>query len=165
MKSSDEERILVERPNKTALKKEHHQVQQFAESLVKKPTLLKTKAEIPEQIVQQINIARKIKGNAYRRQIKHIANQLIKQGEEFLEFIMSDDTQINKLKQLSRIEKLRDDLIDGEDNLQNQLISEFPLMERQHLRNLIRQSRREKNKNLPMKTAKSLMHYLREYML
>lgn len=165
MDSPEKVNTLVERPNKTALKREHQQVQQFAESLVKKPTLLKSKAEIPDKIVQQIEIAKKIKGNAYRRQIKHIANQLIKQGDEFLEFIMSDDAQINVIKQLSRIENLRDELIKGDDSLQNQLVIDFPNIERQNLRNLIRQSRRELSKNLPMKAAKSLMQYLKDTML
>ncbi len=165
MTTSQPPQRLVERPNKTALKKEHQQVQQFAESLVKKPALLKTKVELPEHIRQQIALAQKIKGNAYRRQIKHIANQIIQQGDDFVDFIMSDTAPVNTLGQPHPAEQLAESLINGNNSLQQELVEQFSSIERQHLGNLIRQARREKSKNRPMKAAKTLVHYLKENML
>ncbi len=162
--AKDNERpSLVERPNKTALKKEHQQVQVFAEKLVKNAVFLKSNSQLPEQIMQQIKVAQKIKGNAYRRQIKHIANLLVKHQGEATPTTNTGAIQAKTLALNNRLLTLCNRLIEEENLLQNQILEKNPAMERQHLRNLILQARREKKKNLSSKARNSLMHYLREH--
>jgi ribosome-associated protein len=52
-------------------------------------------------------------------------------------------------------------IAEGDDAL-SELLEEFPAAERQHLRQLIRNAKREAERNKPPKSAREIFRYLRQ---
>ena len=63
---------------------------------------------------------------------------------------------------LHHIEKWRDDLLAEGDSALERLLTEYPTADRQFLRQLIRNAKKELQGNKPPKSARSLFKYLRD---
>ena len=61
-----------------------------------------------------------------------------------------------------RIEAWRDQLIDGDGALLENILERYPDADRQRLGQLARSARREKAKGLPAKSARKLFRYLKD---
>jgi len=124
-------------------------------------------AQVPasELLFHAISVAHKIsdKNEALRRQIQYIAKVL--RNEDCDAIRLSIDKLNNKHQQLThatqRLEKLRDELIEQGDNKINELLELHPSLERQKLRQLVRQANKEKKSEKPAKAAKDLFIYLK----
>tara|TARA_R110001583_G_scaffold67490_7_gene192929 strand:+ start:39611 stop:40117 length:507 start_codon:yes stop_codon:yes gene_type:complete len=118
-----------------------------------------------ELLFHSIAVAHKImdKNEALRRQIQYIGKVL--RNEDCDAIRTAIDKLNNKHQQLThateRLEKLRDDLITEGDNKINELLEEYPSLERQKLRQLVRQANKEKKAEKPGKAAKELFIYLK----
>jgi len=60
-----------------------------------------------------------------------------------------------------KLEKVRDELIELGDPKINELLEAFPALERQKIRQLVRQANKEKKLEKPAKAAKELFAYLK----
>lgn len=124
-------------------------------------------AKIPgsEALFHAISVAHKIqnKHEALRRQIQYIGKVL--RSEDVDAITAALDKLNNKHQQLThatqRLELLRDELIEQGDPKINELLAEFPQLERQKLRQLVRQANKEKKQEKPGKAAKELFAYLK----
>ena len=63
---------------------------------------------------------------------------------------------------MHHIEKWRDDLLAEGDSALERLLTEYPTADRQFLRQLIRNAKKELQANKPPKSARSLFKYLRD---
>ena len=63
---------------------------------------------------------------------------------------------------LHRLEQWRDRLITGDDEVQNAALQEFPQVERQTLRQLVRQAKLEAERGQPPAASRKLFRLLRE---
>ncbi len=63
---------------------------------------------------------------------------------------------------LHRLEQWRDRLVSGDDDDQNAALQEFPQVERQTLRQLVRQAKLEAERGQPPAAARKLFRLLRE---
>ncbi len=160
----DPEKVYAIRPNKTELKREHAIIHKLAVSLLKKTPQALKQLPLNENILRQIEIAQNIKGGALKRQLKHITNQLISLGEDSLEILQNGDAQQVAIisKKTLLIEQISQQLIAQEDDFLEQTLEKYSQLERQKLRTLILSIRREKQKNLPAKTTKTLTKYLHQ---
>ena len=117
-----------------------------------------------ELLFHAISVAHKImdKNEALRRQIQYIGKVL--RTEDCDAIRTAIDKLNNKHQQLThatqRLEKLRDELIEQGDNKINELLEKFPALERQKLRQLVRQANKEKESNVD-KASKELFNYLK----
>ena len=124
-------------------------------------------AQIPmsELLIHGISVAHKISGKheALRRQIQYIGKVL--RNEDIDAIRTAIDKLNNKHQQLThasqRLEKLRDDVIEQGDTKINELLEKHPALDRQKLRQLVRQANKEKKAEKPAKASKDLFAYLK----
>lgn len=121
-----------------------------------------TKIPLDEDLLYAIELAQKIKKEGYRRQIQYIGKLL--RSRNIDPITQALDKLKNRHNQqvalFHKLEKLRDELIETGDA--ENIIELFPIADRQQLRTLARQAKKERESNKPPKTAKQIFQYLKE---
>lgn len=155
----------TEPKSRTQKKREAQELQTLGEKLVSLSQAELKELNLPEAlhsaILDTINLNRR---EAHRRQLQHIGALMRKIDPEPIRIAIesSASRQYHKTREHKRIEGLRDDLINGKINLQQDVLTDFPKANRQQLSQLIRNARKEAEKNKPPKSAKALFRYLRD---
>lgn len=159
------EQVAEDEISKSQIKREAEALKLIGRQLLELNN--KQLAKIPgsELLFSAIAVAHKIsdKHEALRRQMQYIGKVL---RNEEIELITAALEMIhNKHQQLThaskKLELVRDDLIEQGDPKITELLAKFPLLERQKLRQLIRQANKEKKEEKPEKAAKELFAYLK----
>jgi len=152
--------------SKTEIKKEMHDLQDFAQSLVEMSKHQRTLLPLSEELKYAMVVADKIKNKheALRRHIRHIAKILLETELEPIHKAI--DVMDNKHQQSTakflRLETLRDELIDQGSPAIEALLAENEKIERQKLRQLVRNAAKEKKAEKVGKHYKALFTYLKE---
>jgi ribosome-associated protein len=104
---------------------------------------------------------------AFKRQRKFIAKLLRDTDVAPIRAQLEQHAQVTAhvTRQVHVIERWRDRLLKGDDNDLNALMAEHPDADRQKLRQLIRDARKEHLAAQPPRSARLLFKYLRELML
>lgn len=158
---TDEETIYV---SKTRLKKESLDIQKLGQKLIDLDKHNFNNLELPDNLASAIEEARKMKKDgARKRQVQYIGKLLRKIDIEPIreEFNRIKHNLGKETRELHRLEKWRDRLLDEGDKVLGDLLSEFPQADRQQIRTLIRQANKEKKLNKPPKSARELFQYLK----
>lgn len=120
--------------------------------------------ELPENLRKALDDARRIKKNsAMKRQLQYIG-KLMRHidvepiREQYLKLTNHYGQDVKKFHQL---EEWRDRLLAEGDKALEDLVNEAPNTDRQHLRQLIRQSAKETKLNKPPKSAREIFKYLK----
>jgi len=153
--------------SKSEIKREMYELQDFATRLVKLSKHQRSKIPFTEQLLEDLVLADKIKGKheAMRRHIRHMAKVLSEMDLGPIQQAL--DVMANKHQQESnkhiKLEQLREDLIKQGSVLIEQLLTQHDTMERQKLRQLVRQAAKEKKSEKVGKHYKTLFDYLKEH--
>lgn len=153
--------------SKTEIKKEMHQLQYFAQSLVEMSKHQRSLIPLSEELKYAMVVADKIKNKheALRRHIRHIAKILLETDLEPIHQAL--DVMANKHQQSTakfvRLENIRDELIEQGNDAVEALLAEFEQMERQKLKQLVRHAAKEKKAEKLGKHYKNLFTYLKEH--
>ncbi len=153
--------------SKTELKREMHQMQDFAMKLVKLSKHQRSKIPLTETLKENLALADKIltKHDALNRHVRFMAKVLAETDLEPIYHAL--DVMANKHQQETakflKIEALRDKLIEEGSTQIERSLSEHQGMERQKLRQLVRQASKEKAAEKPGKYYKELFAYLKKY--
>lgn len=124
------------------------------------------KLDLSEEILAAIVTARKIviRTDAYSRHQAYMVKLIRSHGEEKIQ--AGFDKITNKHNQatveLTKLEGVRDNLIEQGDSAINEIMDKYPDADRQKLRQLVRQANKEKKAEKPMKAGKEIFKYLRE---
>ena len=140
--------------------------------------LAATLAELSDAQLAQIPLSDELRGEvartravtqqiARKRQTQFLAKQMRKLDDAELDAIRATlehdkDRARRETAVLHRLEQWRDRLIDGGDEALNALLAEFPDADRQHLRQLARQARVEREQNKPLHAYRELFRVVRE---
>ncbi len=152
--------------SKTEIKKEMHQLQDFAQSIVEMSKHQRSRLPLSEDLKDAMIVADKIrnKHEALRRHIRHIAKILLETDLDPI--YQAIDVMANKHQQETakfvRLESLRDELIEQGNEAIEALLAEFENMERQKLKQLVRNAAKEKKAEKLGKHYKNLFAYLKE---
>ncbi|WP_105167238.1 ribosome biogenesis factor YjgA [Pseudoalteromonas sp. T1lg23B] len=163
----DEEIIYV---SKSELKRDAQQYHQLAQDLANMPKKQRDKLPLSDDLIEAMVVADKIrqKSEAYRRHINYITKTL-RLTENVADIEAAIGLMLNKNKQadvlLNKIELVRDELISQGDSKINELIDKYPRLERQKMRQLVRQASKEEKAQKPAKGYKELFQYLKEAMM
>ena len=163
--NSKVEEIAADEISKSQIKREAEALKVIGRQLVELNNKQLTKIPGSESLFHAISVAHKIqnKHEALRRQIQYIGKVL--RSEDIDAITAALDKLNNKHQQLThatqKLELLRDELIEFGDPKINELLQEFPQLERQKLRQLVRQANKEKKQEKPGKAAKELFAYLK----
>jgi len=151
--------------SKSEIKREMHQLQDFGQTLVEMSKHQRSRLPLTDELKDAMVLADKIvnKHEALRRHIRHIAKILAETDLAPIQQAM--DVMANKHQQESakhtRLEALRDKLIVGNNEFIEQVLNDNATMERQKLRQLIRQALKEKKAEKPAKHYNALFVYLK----
>jgi ribosome-associated protein len=161
-----DESLEEELKSKSEIKREMHQLQDFAERLIGMSKHQRSRLPLSDDLKDAMVLADKItnKHEALRRHIRHTAKILLETDLQPIH--QAIEVMANKHQQETakfvRLEALRDDLITQGNNAVEALICEFPNIERQKLKQLIRNAAKEKKTEKLGKHYKNLFAYLKE---
>lgn len=160
MEEADEHYI-----SKTQAKREVEALQKLGVKLVELSKSSLESLELDEQLFDAVLLAQNIHSHSgHRRQIqligkimRHVdADAIRSKLERFHAPAVEANDHFHKL------ENWRDKLLAEGDSAINELISEHPEFERSRLRQLIRNAKKEAEKNKPPKSARQIFQYLKE---
>lgn len=151
--------------SKTEIKREMHELQEFAYKLVKLSKHQRSKIPFTESLNECLVLSDKIinKHDALNRHIRFMAKVLSE--TDLAPIHQALDVMANKHQQetakFQKLEQHRDELIEqGTDKIEA-LLTEYPSMERQKLRQIVRQASKEVKAEKPAKYFKELFTYLK----
>lgn len=159
----DEEEITL--ISKSQLKRESEALQKLGEELVELPASKLAKIPMPEELADAVELARKITARGGRkRQLQYIGKVMRKIDAEPVEKAMNElrTEHLRENARLHTLEQWRDRLLHEGDAALAELLEQQPNVDRQHLRQLMRNAQQEAKKNKPPKSARELFRYLRE---
>jgi len=143
------------------------QLQDFANQLIKLSKHQRIKMPFNDTLKAELVLADKIhnKHEALRRHIRHMAKVLSE--TDLTDIRQALDVMANKHQQESikftKLEQLRDELLSQGNSRIEEVLSENNTMERQKLRQLIRQANKEKSAEKVGKYHRDFFAYLKEH--
>ncbi|WP_206485198.1 ribosome biogenesis factor YjgA [Thalassotalea sp. G2M2-11] len=153
--------------SKTDLKREMHAMQDFALKLVKLSKHQRSKVPFSDGLLESLALADKIKNKpeALRRHVRYMAKVLTENDLEPIHKAL--DIMANKHQQDSirhqQLEQLREDLLSQDNDFIESVLSDNDTMERQKLRQLIRNANKEKKAEKIAKGHQELLNYLKQH--
>jgi len=165
MTMNDEQKAPKERPNKSALKRELAEIQQLAVRM----------AELGDSELERLGLGDGVRGSlaqiramrssgARNRELKHCTKLLQQEDLEPVRAWLNDRQaqQLAENRHFHQLERWRDRLVVAGDEALAELITEYPDLDRQHLRQLVRDAQREHRQGKPGGAAKKLFRLLRD---
>ena len=150
--------------SKSQFKREMHELQALGKQLVELPPRQLEDIPISDKLRDAIIAARSLKHGARRRQLQYIGSLMPKEDETSIRTMLHKIQQPHKdeVKAFHQLEQWRDELLHGDQDLLNELANKFENLDRQHVRQLIRNAKKEQELNKPPKSARVLFKYLTE---
>ena len=152
--------------SKSQLKREAHALLDLGKEIVAlQPANLK-KIPMDEDLREAVNEARRISANvALKRQLHYLAKMLRHRDVEDIQVAMNNLRQQSSKTDtvLKSCEKWRERLIANEGGALEEFISKFPTVDRQKLRQMIRNAQKETSNNKPPKWSRELFRYIRGF--
>jgi ribosome-associated protein len=133
-------------PSKSARKREMIAFQDQANTLLGLPAGQLSRLPLSDQLAEAVQLARTLKHNeARRRQLLYVGKLLRAENHQEIEQALQQTEDSNRFfrQRFQRIEKIRDELIASGDEAAQNLITDHPELDRQHLRQLIRLAQNE----------------------
>ncbi len=165
MPSMHDDEFFDERPSKSQRKREAHALQALGERLVDlKPQQLE-RIPLPPDLHDAIREAQRLhQRGARKRQLQYIGRLMrelddpaaVQAAWERITRPGEAETRLHH-----RLERWRDRLVEEGDAALADWLAEHPATDRQHLRQLVRAARKERERQQPPKKARELFRYLR----
>lgn len=165
MKSEEEAADYAVRPNKSRQKRELAERAALIEGAATLSNGELARLGLPEEAIAEITRLRAIRpSGARKRQLKFCVKRLRDMDLQPLTLYLQDrqSQQVAANRQFHHLERWRDRLIEEGDTALGEALQEWPDLDRQHLRRLIREARREQEAEKPPAAARRLFRYLRE---
>ena len=139
-------------------------LQGLGEMLVELSTGQIMKIDMPLELRDALLFAKTInKGEARRRQLQYIGVLMRDADPEPIQKGLDTISagKFQNSKQFEELERWRDELVKGNDGLLEQIVSQFPGTDRQTLRQLVLNARKERERNKPPKASRALFRFLK----
>ncbi len=150
--------------SKSQLKRDAHALLELGKKLVQLDKGSLAKIPLPDNLLDAINSARKIRQHgALKRQLQYIGKLMRKADAEPIQTAyeaITDHFRANT-QQLHKIENWRDRLLTEGDSALGELLDQHPDADRQHLRQLMRSAKKEREQNKPPRAARELFQYIK----
>jgi ribosome-associated protein len=154
-------------PTRTQQRRDALAVLTLATQLSELPPSKLARADLPEDVLREIDHLRRITSHiARKRQLGFLAKVMRRHEDEAFETVKAllgenREQQRKETAAMHRLEALRDKLLESEDSLQ-ELIDQYPDIDRQHVRSLIRQARIEREGNKAPRAYRELFQLLKQ---
>jgi len=152
------------RPNKTQLKREIKVLNQLGKELIALPDGSLSKVPLSDTMRAAIMDGKRFTRGALQRQLRRIATLMQHEDINAIQLELTRQKQPSKQQTAAfhQLEQWRDRLIAGDEKLLTELIDQFPVIDRQHIRQLVRNAALEHKREKPPKSARLLFKYLSE---
>jgi ribosome-associated protein len=150
--------------SKSQRKRDATAAQQLGKDLLTLSVDAQKTIDLPENLSKALDDARRIKSNsALNRQLQYIGKLMRHIDVEPIQeqYLKLTNHYAQDVKVFHKLEQWRDRLLTEGDKALEDLVSEMPDVDRQHLRQLIRQSAKETKLNKPPKSAREIFKYLK----
>lgn len=157
----------METPDKTRsqIKQEIEELQKIGEQLVKLRPEQIAQIDMPEALREAVLFAQTITAReALRRQLQYIGRLMREIDPAPIQQALKhkDQFHVIGMQTFHQLEQWRDELINGNESLIQELCQRFPAANAQRLRQFVRNARKEQAQNKPVKSSRVLFRYLRE---
>ncbi|HUL11382.1 MAG TPA: ribosome biogenesis factor YjgA [Methylococcaceae bacterium] len=155
-----------ERVSKSQLKRESAALQDLGEELIALPLERLNSFDLPVQLLEAVRQAQSItQHGALKRQRKFIGKLLREIDAEPIRKKLAGlkNQSAQAIGELHRIERWRDRLLGGDENEINGFLAAYPSADRQKLRQLVRDARKERIAQSPPRSARLLFKYVRNF--
>ncbi|MBK4116341.1 ribosome-associated protein [Pluralibacter gergoviae] len=157
----DDEIIWV---SKSEIKRDAEELKQLGAELVDLGKNALDRIPLDDDLRAAIELAQRIKKEGRRRQLQLIGKLLRSRDvdpiRQALDKVKNRHNQ--QVALFHKLEQLRDRLIDEGDDAVADVLNLWPDADRQQLRSLIRNAKKEKEGNKPPKSSRQIFQYLRE---
>ena len=166
--SDYDEELRRDEPSRSQRRREALDVLKLAQTLAElsdaQLALVPLDDDLRAEVVRTRAVTQQI---ARKRQSQYLAKQMRKLDDAALDAIRASlehdrDHARRETAALHRVEQWRERLIGGGDAALGELLQEFPSADRQHLRQLARNARLEREQNKPLHAFHELFRMLRE---
>jgi ribosome-associated protein len=161
----DTEFEAPEAPSKSRRKRDMLELQKLGEELLAFPEAALRQMGLPELLFEALESARRIKAHGgHRRQLQYIGKLMrnLDTGPIRAAIASRRQQETTHSRAFHRLERLREALIDDGEAAIAGVLEQFPAADRQQLRRLARQARKERETRQPPHAARALFRYLRE---
>ncbi|OOF22329.1 hypothetical protein BZJ19_14875 [Salinivibrio proteolyticus] len=158
----EEEIIWV---SKSEMKRDMLALQELGEELVKlKPAVLE-KFPLDDDLYTAIVDAQRLKNEARRRQLQYVGKLMRSRDPEPIQAALDklQNKHAQQSAELHKLEKLRDRVVDEGDDAINDVMLQYPEADRQRLRQLARQAKKERQQNKPPKAYREIFQYIKGF--
>ncbi|EWH10655.1 hypothetical protein DS2_07478 [Catenovulum agarivorans DS-2] len=159
----DEEIIYI---SKSELKRDAIMHLELGEKLINLSPANLEKIPMDAELSEAVHLAVKIrnKHGAFKRQVNYVGKLLRSRELEPINIAIAkvENQHLIANQYFHKLENLRDQVIEQGDDAINQLLAEYPDLERPKLRQLVRQAKKEASLNKPPKSARQIFQYLKE---
>ncbi len=153
---------VEEKKSKSQIKREMQALRDLGKNLIELPESSLGKLSLSDKMRDAAIAAKGFKREALRRQIQHMGVLLrsedVEQIQRELEGLARPHRE--EVQAFHQVEQWRDALIAGDATLLEELIARFQDIDRQYLRQLIRNARKERDAGRPPKSVRLLFKYL-----
>lgn len=154
-----------DQPSKSQRKRDAKALQQLGTELVELSSHQLEQFSLPDDLREAVDLARRIREKTGRKRQLQFIGKLLRQIDaeplrHQLDSLRSQDRET--AAQLHRLEHWRERLIEEGDGAMTELLEAYPDADRQHLRQLIRNARQEREREQPPKWSRQLFRYLRD---
>lgn len=156
-------------PSRTQQRREALAVLTLAGQLIELQPSRLAKLDLPEDVRREVDITRRMTAHsAKKRQLAFLAKIMRRYDDADFAAVRAElgenrDKQRQENAAMHRLESMRDRLIAEDESALPELITEYPQVDRQHLRSLIRQARVEKDvPNKPPKAYREIFQLLKD---
>ncbi len=155
-------------PSRSQLRRDALDILKLAEALAAMPEALLERLALDDALAEEVRRTRAVTSHiARKRQTQFLAKQLRRLDREALapirEALSTDREQARRnAAVLHRTERWRDRLLAEGDDALAELLAAFPQADRQHLRQLVRNTLAERKADKPPRAYRELFHALKE---
>lgn len=155
-------------PTRTQQRRDALAVLALAVQLIELPPSKLAKLDLPEDVEREIATTRRITAHiARKRQLAFLAKVMRRHDASVFDGVRAAlgenrDRQRQETAAMHRLEATRERLLADPDNAMSDLIAQYPNVDRQHLRSLVRQARTEKDGNKPPRAYREIYQLLKD---
>ncbi|WP_019463501.1 ribosome biogenesis factor YjgA [Dyella japonica] len=155
-------------PTRTQQRRDALAVLALAIQLVELPQSKLARLELPEDVQREIANTRRITAHiARKRQMQFLAKVMRRHDTSVFDGVRAAlgenrDRQRQETAAMHRLEATRDRLVADPDKAMGELIAQYPSVDRQHLRSLVRQAKIEKDGNKPPRAYREIYQLLKD---
>jgi ribosome-associated protein len=168
MRGTDEDTGEFLGPSRSQQRREALDVLELGKRLVVLTDAQLARLPLPESLLPHVRDTRRITAHiAHKRQLAFLAKQLRREDDETLDAIRDalekdGEAARRETAAMHRVEAWRDRLLAEGDAALGEFLDEHPTADRQHLRQLVRNTLEERKRNKPPRAFRELFRELRE---